>query len=100
MLWGMAPTLVTLIWFYLTGRLQELRLRPGDRVEPGCERVYIVKRGTGQVLRNGPGGHDILLRVVRAGAVVEGGDALIAETPLELLAMPRSIASKCGPAAG
>jgi hypothetical protein len=98
----MAPTLVTLIWFYLTGRLQEVHLKPGDRVEPAGERLYIVKRGTGQVLRNGPGGHEILLRVVRPGAVVEGsgGDALIAETALELLTLPRAISSKSGHVAG
>lgn len=90
----MAPTVVALIWFYLTGRLRELRLRPGDRVEAGCERLYIVRRGTGQVLRSGPGGHDILLRVVRSGAVVDEGETLIAETPLELLTMPRSITNR------
>jgi hypothetical protein len=99
MLQGMAPTLLALIWFYLTGRLRELRLKPGDRVEAGCERLFIVRRGTGQVLRSGPGGHDILLRVVRPGAVVDGGETLIAETPLDLLAMPRSITNKCGRAA-
>jgi CRP-like cAMP-binding protein len=95
----MAPTLVTLIWYYLTGRLQELQLKPGDRVERACERLYIVRRGTGHVLRNGPGGHDILLRVVRPGAIVNGGDALVAETNLDLLTVPRGITNKCGPVA-
>ena len=42
------------------------------------------------MLRDGPGGHDILLRIVRQGAVVADGDSLMAETPLDLLTMPRA----------
>jgi hypothetical protein len=78
-----------LLWYYLTGNLQEVRLKPGDRVDSDTERVYIVRRGTGHVLRVGPGGHDILLRIVRRGAVVSEGDSLLAETPLDLLKVPR-----------
>jgi hypothetical protein len=82
--------MLALLWYYVTGNLQEVRLKPGDRVESDAQRVYIVTRGTGHVLRDGPGGHDILLRIVRQGAVVAEGDSLLAETPLDLLAMPRS----------
>ena len=85
----MAPSFIALLWYYLTGNLQELRLAPGDRVESDSERVFIVTRGTGHVVRDGPGGHDILLRIVRQGAVVSDGDALMAETPLNLLALPK-----------
>jgi hypothetical protein len=85
----MAPSFLALIWYYLTGNLQEVRLHPGDRLESDGRRVFIVTRGTGQVVRDGPGGHDILLRVVRQGAVVSDGDTLMAETPLEVLALPR-----------
>ena len=84
----MAPSLVELVWYYLTGNLQELQLKPGDRVDSDTERLYIVTRGTGQVLRDGTGGHDIRLRVVREGAVVTDGDTLMAETSLNLLAIP------------
>ena len=85
----MAPSKLALLWYYVTGNLQEVRLKPGDRVDSDAQRVYIVTRGTGHVLRDGPGGHDILLRIVRQGAVVADGDSLMAETPLDLLAMPR-----------
>jgi hypothetical protein len=85
----MAPTRLTLLWYWMTGNVQELRLKPGDRVESDRAHVFIVTRGTGQLVRDGPGGHDILLRVVRQGAIVSGGDALMAETPLSVLALPR-----------
>jgi hypothetical protein len=84
-----APSLLALFWYYLTGNLQEFQLQPGDRVESDAQRVFIVTKGTGQVLRDGPGGHDILIRVVRQGAVVSDRDTLLAETPLDLLALPR-----------
>ena len=90
----MAPSLVALIWYYLTGNLQELRLKPGDRVDSDTQRLYIVTRGTGQVLRDGPGGHDILLRIVRPGAVVSEGDTLLAETPLDVLAIPARVSKR------
>jgi hypothetical protein len=86
---GVAPSKLALLWYYVTGNLQEVRLKPGDRVDSDAQRVYIVTRGTGHVLRDGPGGHDILLRIVRQGALVADGDSLMAETPLDLLAMPR-----------
>ena len=86
--YAMPPSFLALIWYYLTGNLQEMRLKPGDRVDSDAERVYIVTGGTGQVLRDGPGGHDILLRVVRAGSIITEGDTLMAETPLDLLAIP------------
>jgi hypothetical protein len=82
---------MALIWYYMTGNLQEMRLKPGDRVDSDAERVFIVTRGTAQVLRDGPGGHDILLRIVREGAIVSDGDTLQAETPLELLALPAGL---------
>src|SRR5262249_55955684 len=47
-----------------TSRLEELRLRAGERHEGQAERLYIVTRGSGALLRDGPGGHDILLRVL------------------------------------
>jgi hypothetical protein len=85
----MAPSILSLLWYYVTGNIQKLRLKPGDRVESDTGRVFIVTGGTGQVVRDGPGGHDILLRIVRQGAVVSGGDTLMAETPLDVLALPR-----------
>jgi hypothetical protein len=80
---------MALLWYQLTGNVQELRLKPGDRVDSDPRRVFIVTSGTGHVLRDGPGGHEILLRVVREGAVVPGTETLMAETALDLLAMPR-----------
>jgi hypothetical protein len=82
-----APSLLSLFWQYVTGDLQELRLKPGDRIEADASRVFIVRRGTGQVVRDGPGGHDILLRIVRQGAIVSEDGTLMAETPLDLLAL-------------
>ena len=90
----MAPSVLALIWYYVTGNLQEMRLKPGDRVDSDSERLYIVTRGTGQVLRDGPGGHDILLRVVRAGSVFSEGDTLMAETALDLLAIPARVSKR------
>ena len=90
----MAPSLLALMWYYLTGNLQEMRLKPGDRIDSDTERLYIITRGTGHVVRDGPGGHDILLRVVRRGAVVTDGDSLMAETPLEVLALPASVSKR------
>ena len=90
----MPPSIVALIWYCLTGNLQEVRLKPGDRVDSDAQRVFIVTRGTGQVLRDGPGGHDILLRVVREGEVVTDGETLMAETPLDLLAMPANVSRR------
>jgi hypothetical protein len=84
----MAPSLLALFWHYLTGNLQGLQLKPGDRLDSDAERVLIVTRGTGQVVRDGPGGHDILLRIVRPYEVVADGEALMAETSLDLLEMP------------
>ena len=95
----MAPSLLALLWYSLTGDLQEIRLKPGDRLEPDAGRLFLVTRGTGQVVRDGPGGHDILLRIVRQGAVVSNGDTLMAETPLDILALPARL-SRRGRAAG
>jgi hypothetical protein len=78
-----------MLWYYVTGNVQQLRLKPGDRVEPDLDRLFIVTRGMGQIVRDGPGGHDILLRVVGEGAVLTGGDTLMAETPLDVVAVPR-----------
>jgi len=84
-----APSIFALLWYYLTGNLQELRLSPGERLVSDARRMLIVTNGTGHVVRDGPGGHDILIRVVRQGAVVSDGDALMAETPLDVLALPK-----------
>ena len=84
-----APSILALLWYYLTGNLQEVRLSPGERLISDTQRLFIVTKGTGHVVRDGPGGHDILLRVVRQGAVISDGDALMAETPLDVLALPK-----------
>jgi hypothetical protein len=85
-----APSFLSMLWYQITGNVHELRLKPGDRVEPDSDRLFIVRRGTGQIVRDGPGGHDILLRIVRQGAVVdEQRGTLMAETPLDVLAVPR-----------
>jgi hypothetical protein len=68
-----------------TGRLEEVRLRPGERVEHGGERLYIVTRGTGVLFRDGPGGHEILLRILAPGEIVTSCGTLQAETALEML---------------
>jgi CRP-like cAMP-binding protein len=72
----------------VVGHLEEVRLLPGERVEHRPQRVYIVTRGTGQLLRDGPGGHDILLRVLMPGQILRDGGTLLAETTLEMLALP------------
>jgi hypothetical protein len=79
---------IKLVLYSVTGRLKEVRLAPGERVQPDQRHLFIVTRGTGQLVREGPGGHDILLRVVRPGAVVADDVTLEAETPLVLLALP------------
>jgi hypothetical protein len=71
-----------------TGQLEELRLRPRERVEHCVERLFIVTRGTGQLFRDGPGGHEILLQILVPGQVVVDGGTLVAETPMEMLAVP------------
>jgi hypothetical protein len=68
-----------------TGRLEEVRLRPGERVEHGGERLYIVTRGRGMLFRDGPGGHEILLRILAPGEIVTACGTLLAETSLEML---------------
>jgi hypothetical protein len=50
--------------------------------------LYIVTNGRGQLLRPGPGDHDILLRVLAPGQIVTGSGTLLADTTLELLALP------------
>jgi hypothetical protein len=75
-----------------TGRLEEVRLRPGERVEyQATERLYIVTGGSGVLLREGPGGHEILLRVLSPGEVVRDSGTVQAETTLELLAVPEAL---------
>jgi hypothetical protein len=71
-----------------TGQLEEVRLRPGERVEHCVERLFIVTRGTGQLLRDGPGGHEILLKVLVPGQIVVDGGTLVADTSMEMLALP------------
>jgi hypothetical protein len=82
------PQLPERVLIETTGRLEELRLRPGERVEQASDRCYIVTRGTGSLVRGGPGGHDILLRMLSPGQIVRGGGTLCAETTLEVLALP------------
>jgi hypothetical protein len=82
------PQLPERVLIATTGRLEELRLRPGERIEHVAQRLYIVTRGTGVLTREGPGGHDILLGVLRPGQIVSEGGTLQAETALELLALP------------
>jgi hypothetical protein len=82
------PQLPERVLIETTGRLEELRLRPGQRVEPDVGRCYVVTRGRGMLLRPGPGGHDILLRILSPGQVIRDRGTLHAETALELLALP------------
>jgi CRP-like cAMP-binding protein len=63
-------------------------LRPGERVDFESERCYIVTRGTGMLTREGPGGHEILLRMLSPGQVVRGAGTLRADSSLEILALP------------
>ena len=51
-----------------------------------------MTRGSGLLLRPGPGGHDILLRVLSPGQIVRDGGTLHAETALEILALPPGVA--------
>ena len=73
-----------------TTLLEEVRLRAGERIEPAQERLYIVTAGSGTLTREGPGGHEILLRVLAPGEVVTKPGTLKADTALELLALPSS----------
>jgi hypothetical protein len=82
------PQLPERVLIETTGHLEELRIRPGERVEPASDRCYIVTGGTGTLVRGGPGGHDILLRMLSPGQIVLGGGTLCAETTLEVLALP------------
>jgi hypothetical protein len=85
------PQLPEHVLIETTGHLDEVRLRPGERVLPDAERCYIVTRGTGMLLRDGPGGHDILLKILSPGQVIRGGGVLQAETTVELLALPQGL---------
>ncbi|HEV7662925.1 MAG TPA: cyclic nucleotide-binding domain-containing protein, partial [Chloroflexota bacterium] len=71
-----------------TGALEELRLKPGERLQQAAARLYIVTSGQGQLVREGPGGHEILLGVLGPGNVMRDGGTLVADTPVELLALP------------
>ena len=82
------PKLPEHVLIETTGRLEELRLRPGERIEPTSGRWYIVTRGTGSLIRVGPGGHEILLRLLSPGEVVHGDGTLCADSALEVLALP------------
>jgi hypothetical protein len=84
------PQLPEQVLIDATGRLEEVRLRPGERVAHAAEQLFIVTRGTGVLLREGPGGHDILLGVLSPGQVVNESGTLCAETTLELLVLPSS----------
>src|ERR1700730_9926662 len=71
-----------------TSRTEELRLREGERMERPASRLFIVTRGRGLLFRDGPGGHEILLRVLAPGEIVCDDGTLLAETALEMLALP------------
>jgi len=96
----MASRIALLLWYHLTRRLREVELAPGERVEPDARHVYVVTRGTAHVLRRGLGGHDILLRIIGPGAIVRDSAILVAQTRLDLLAMPRWPFSTRAPADG
>ncbi len=81
---------------HVAGRLEEVRLLPGERVEHRPQRIYVVTRGTGQLVREGPGGHDILLRVLTPGQILRDGGTLLAETTLEMLALPANTPAHAG----
>jgi len=82
------PQLPEAVLIEATGRAQELRLRPGERVEHDARHWYIVTHGMGSLVRSGPGGHDILLRVLGPGQVIRDPGTVAADTALELLAVP------------
>jgi len=82
------PNLPEHVLIETNAALEELRLRPGERVQPDSGRWYIVTRGSGSLVRGGPGGHDILLRVLAPGQVVRGDGTLCADSTLEVLALP------------
>ena len=54
MLCSMESRLALLLWYQLTGRLREVELAPGDRVEPDASHVHVVTRGTAELLRRRP----------------------------------------------
>jgi hypothetical protein len=82
------PDLPERVLIDTTGRTEELRLREGERMERNASRLYIVTRGRGLLFRDGPGGHEILLRVLAPGQIVSDDGTLLAETALEMLALP------------
>jgi hypothetical protein len=82
------PRLPEHVLIEASGQLEELRLRPGERIEPESDRWYIVTNGTGSLIRSGPGEHEILLRVLQPGQVVKGDGTLCADSSLEVLALP------------
>jgi hypothetical protein len=82
------PQLPERVLIAATDRLEEVRLGPGERLEHVAERLYIVTRGTGVLIRQGPGGHEILLGLLAPGQIVRDCGTLQAETALELLALP------------
>jgi hypothetical protein len=86
------PHLPESVLIDLTGHLEELRLKPGERVEPDPERCYVVTQGSGTLLRPGPGGHDILLRILSPGQVIREPGTVHAESALEILALPPGVA--------
>jgi hypothetical protein len=84
------PQLPERVLIDTTGHMDEVRLRPGERVAHDPDRLYIVTRGRGVLVREGPGGHDILIGVLAPGQIVRESGTLLAETVLELLALPAS----------
>jgi hypothetical protein len=82
------PQLPEQVLIDATSRLEEIRLRAGESIEPRGERLYIVTSGSGSLVRAGPGGHEILLRVLAPGTVIRDSGTLKADSALELLAVP------------
>jgi len=82
------PQLPERVLIETTGRLEELCLRPGETVHFDADRYYVITRGRGTLTRSGPGGHEILLRIVSPGQVVRDAGILHADTALEILTVP------------
>jgi hypothetical protein len=71
-----------------SAQVEEVVLRPGERLALRERRRYIVTRGSGVNVREGPGGHEILLGLLGPGQVVDPAGTVRAQSTLELLAIP------------
>jgi hypothetical protein len=71
-----------------SARGDEVVLRPGERLVPRPASLYVVTRGAGVLVREGPGGHEILLHVLAPGELVDLTGTVRAHSTLELLVIP------------